>query len=320
MPITIKHTFFPVLAVLALAGLPRQSMAQRFSHPGGGGFHPAPVQHAAPAPRQVAPAPRMAPAQRPQQMRTEPARTQPARTEPGRTQPARTEPGRTEPARTEPVRPEMGRPEMARPEAGRPTINGGARNFGNHDFSRPAPPVVRRNVDVHNRVDIHDHVNVYHTGGDRGIHPYYYHPYRPYYWGPHWHPLGFFLTSLAADAIWFNYNGQRYWYDDGCYYLPGNGGYSVVPPPVGAVVPSLPDGYETTMVGDDTYYYFGGAFYVQTDQGFEVVAAPPGAVITQLPVGAVDQQINDQDLLVYNNVYYMPISQDGQDAYEVVTP
>jgi hypothetical protein len=43
-------------------------------------------------------------------------------------------------------------------------------------------------------------------------------------------------------------------------------------------------------------------------------------VITQLPVGAVDQQINDQDLLVYNNVYYMPISQDGQDAYEVVTP
>lgn len=174
--------------------------------------------------------------------------------------------------------------------------------------------------DVHARVDMHDQVNVYHTGDYRGIHPYYYHPYRPYYWGPHWHPLGFFLTSLAADAIWFNFNGQRYWYDDGCYYLPGNGGYSVVPPPVGAVVPSLPDGYETTMVGNDTYYYFGGAFYMQTDQGFEVVAAPPGAVITQLPVGAVDQQVNGQDLLVYNNVYYMPISQDGQDAYEVVTP
>jgi hypothetical protein len=50
------------------------------------------------------------------------------------------------------------------------------------------------------------------------------------------------------------------------------------------------------------------------------VAAPPGAVITQLPVGAVEQQVNGQDLLVYNNVYYSPISQDGQDAYEVVTP
>lgn len=169
-------------------------------------------------------------------------------------------------------------------------------------------------------MNVQDHENVYHTGGYRGIHPYYYHPYRPYYWGPHWHPLGFFLTTLATDAIWFNYNGRRYWYDDGCYYLPSDGGYSVVPPPVGAVVPSLPDGYETTMVGNDTYYYFGGAFYVQTDQGFQVVAAPPGAVITQLPVGAVDQQVNGQELLVYDNVYYMPISQDGQDAYEVVTP
>ena len=212
------------------------------------------------------------------------------------------------------------RQEIRQPEPARPTINGGTRNFGNHDFNRPAPPVVHENINVHNRVDIHDHVNVYHTGGYRGIHPYYYHPYRPYYWGPHWHPVGFFLTALAADAIWLNVNGQRYWYDDGCYYLPSNGGYSVVAAPAGADIGSLPDGYETTMVGDDTYYYFGGTFYVAVDQGYQVVAAPPGAVITQLPTGAVDQQINGEDLLVYNNVYYLPISQDGQDAYEVVTP
>ena len=48
--------------------------------------------------------------------------------------------------------------------------------------------------------------------------------------------------------------------------------------------------------------------------------APPRAVITQVPVGAVEQDVNDQQLLVYNNVYYQPISQDGQDAYEVVPP
>jgi hypothetical protein len=50
------------------------------------------------------------------------------------------------------------------------------------------------------------------------------------------------------------------------------------------------------------------------------VAAPPGAVITQLPVGAVEQGINGEILLVYNNTYYLPISQDGEDAYEVVNP
>jgi hypothetical protein len=74
------------------------------------------------------------------------------------------------------------------------------------------------------------------------------------------------------------------------------------------------------MVGNDEFYYYGGAFYVSTDQGYQVVAAPIGAVITELPVGAADQQIDGEDLLLYNNVYYQPISQDGDDAYEVVAP
>ncbi len=276
----LKHTtvFSAVVAALALAGSPEQSMAQRFNH---GGF-----SRPAPAPRVAAPVARP-------EVRQAPAR-----------------------------QPEVRQPEVRQPEVhqeARPTINGGSANNGNHDFNRPAP-VVHENVNVHTTVNVRDHVNVYHTGGYRGIHPYYYHPYRPYYWGPHWHPLGFFLTALAADAIFFNLNNQRYYYDDGCYYLPSNGGYSVVPAPIGAVISSLPDGYETTMVGNDTYYYFGGVFYVDTGNGYQVVAAPPGAVITQLPTGAVDQQVNGQDLLVYNNVYYSPISQDGQDAYEVVTP
>ncbi len=126
------------------------------------------------------------------------------------------------------------------------------------------------------------------------------------------------MSGLAEDAMWFNFNNQRYYYDDGCYYLPTDGGYSVVPAPIGAVVGSLPDGYETTSVGDQTFYYFGGMFYVYTGQAYQVVAAPPGAVITELPEGAVNQQIDGQDILVYNNTFYQPISQDGQDAYEVV--
>jgi hypothetical protein len=200
----------------------------------------------------------------------------------------------------------------------RPTINGGGRNIGNHDLSRPVD--VHNTINVRNNVTVRDHVNVYHTGGDRGIHPYYYHPYRPYSWGPHWHPLGFFLSALAADAIWFNFNNQRYWYDDGCFYLPQNNGYAVVTAPIGALVASIPPGYETPVVDGVTYYYFAGVFYVAAGQGYQVVAAPPGAVIYQLPDGATDQQIDGQDFLVYNNTWYEPISQDGQDAYEVVPP
>lgn len=279
-PPFIKSSPFILALALAIGVFPMRGMAQRFNH---GGFHPAP------APRPAAPAARPAPAMRPA--------------------PA---------ARPEARPPEVRQPEVRQPEPARPTINGGVQNYGNHDFSRPAQ--VHPNANVHANVNIRENVNVYHTGGYRGFHPYYYHPYRPYYWGPHWHPVGFFLTALATDAIWFNWNNQRYYYDDGCFYLPGNGGYSVVPPPIGAVVPSLPPGYETTMVGNDTYYYFGGAFYIDNGQGYEVVAAPPGAVITELPVGAVEQDTNGETLMVYNNTYFLPISQDGQDAYEVVTP
>jgi hypothetical protein len=237
----------------------------------------------------------------------------------GGARPAAPAPRPAAPPRQAPARQVEAPREAPRPAVeARPTINGGGRNIGNHDFNRPVD--VHQTVNVRENVTVRNNINVYHTGSYRGIHPYYYHPYHPYYWGPHWHPLGFFLSTLAADAIFFSFNNQRYYYDDGCFYLPSNGGYSVVAPPIGAVVASLPPGYETPVVGNDTYDYFAGVFYIYTGTGYQVVAAPPGAVITQLPTGAVDQQYDGQDLLVYNNTYYEPISQDGQDAYEVVPP
>jgi hypothetical protein len=285
-----KYRFYLLSAVLALlvAG-PSSVMAQRFNHaPAGGGRTAAPTFHPAPVSRPT-PTVRQAPTPRP-----------------------------VTPRQTEP-RPVEQRPVEQRPVEQRPTINGGSRNVGSHDLSRPMD--VHQTVNVRNNVTVRDRVNVYHTGDLHGVHPYYYHPYHPYSWGPHWHPLGFFLSSLAADAIWFNFNNQRYWYDDGCFYLSQNGGYAVVAAPPGAIVSSLPPGYETPVASDgQTYYYFAGVFYVQTGQGYQVVAAPPGAVISNLPQGAVDQQINGEDFLVYNNTFFEPISQDGQDAYEVVPP
>jgi Family of unknown function (DUF6515) len=305
MKISFSTPFSLAICALALTmlGLPQSTTAQRFNH---GGAEPA-ARPTMPAPRPSAP-----PAPRP-----EPSRpvAQAPRVETRNFAPP---PRQAAPA----------------PEA-RPSINGGSRNFGNHDFGRAntaaAAPIVNTtpiNRDVRaNRgnntgrvnVNIHERANVYHTGDYNGLHPYSYHPYNPYYWGPRWHPIGAFLAALAATAVRVSFNNQFYYYDDGCYYIPSSGGgYSVVPPPIGAIVSDLPEGYETTMVGNDEYYYYGGAFYILTDQGYQVVAAPVGAVVTELPVGAVNQQINGEDLLVYNNVYYQPISQDGQDAYEVV--
>ena len=268
------------LLLLLIAIVPQQSNAQRFNHANSGG-----------APRATMPINRPPVAQAPARRQEAPVVRQ----------------------QTEPVVQQQQRP----------SINGGSRNFGNHDFNRNVNVNVHENVTVHENINPHrdfrEHGNVYHTGVYRGLRPYSYHPYHPFYWGPRWHPVGFFLSSLAANAIRLSIANQYYYYADGCYYVPYNGGYSVVPPPVGAVVSYLPDGYETVMVGNDYYYYYGGAFYINIGQGYQAVQAPVGAIVSQLPDGAAEQDINGESFLVYNNTYYQPISQDGQDAYEVVS-
>jgi len=203
----------------------------------------------------------------------------------------------------------------------RQSINGGGRNIGNHDFNQNRntqpvrennnPPVQQKNI-------VHDNVSVYHTGAYHGLKPYTYHPFHPYYWGPRWHPVGYFIGVPIANAYRFSFANQWYYYDDGTYYEPYNDGYTVVLPPIGAQVNYLPDGYETIPLGDDTYYYYGGVFYIGIPQGYQVVQAPVGAVVSQLPAGATEQDINGETFIVYNGAYYQPISQDGQDAYEVV--
>jgi len=236
------------------------------------------------------------------------------------------------------------------------SINGGS-NTGNHFFNRPTPtptptpanrggfnnrptPTPSNNGNFNNRpiptpsYNRGGNTNNWSRGGDRGgerfhnenvfhrgyrDHPYFYHPYHPYYWGPSWHPFGFFIGALTADAFFFNYDNRGYYYDDGVYYQPSGNGYAVVAPPIGAVVNYLPDGYTTITADDGTYYYYyAGVFYIAQDNAYRVVPAPVGAIVTDIPEGAVDQVINGEHYLLYNNTYYLPVSQDGQDAYQVV--
>jgi hypothetical protein len=273
-----------VMTVLLI--IPQTGSAQRMNHPNyGGGGHPSP-NFSRPAPAMNHPAPAVN--HPPQQMPNRPA-------------------------------------EQPRQMESRPTINGGYNM--NHDYNQHnyagntaayRPPVnVQRNVTVQHDVTVHENVNVYHNHY-QPVHAYAYHPYHPYYWGHNWHPLGYFAISLARDAFLLSVANQQFYYENGVYYQPAPGGYSVVPAPLGAIVSVLPPGYETTMVGNDYYFYYGGAFYIDTGNGYQVVQAPYGAVVTQIPDGAVQQDINGQTYLVYNNTYYQPVSENGTDAYEVV--
>jgi hypothetical protein len=148
---------------------------------------------------------------------------------------------------------------------------------------------------------------------------YTYHPYRPYYYGSFFHPIGFFVGALSGAALTFALNDQYYLYDQGVYYQPYNNGYQAVQAPTGAAITYLPKGYSTIDVDGDSYYYYGGTFYTADDNGgYMVVPAPPGAIVYDLPEGATELKLGEITYLQYNGALFQPIVLDGRDGYEVV--
>jgi hypothetical protein len=112
-----------------------------------------------------------------------------------------------------------------------------------------------------------------------------------------------------------------YYYYDGVFFQPtSEGSYAVVTPQVGVIVPQLPSGAETIVVGDTTYYYGGGAFYLQQPNGFSVVQAPAGLTVTQLPPGATVGTINGTIYFVSGSTYFKPLKQGGVTVYVTAEP
>lgn len=148
---------------------------------------------------------------------------------------------------------------------------------------------------------------------------YSYHPYKPFYWGPVWHPWGFFITAMAATAIIISVENQQYHYDQGVYYVASNGGYTVVQAPVGATITTLPPNTQTVVVNETVNnYYYGGTYYEKSDKGYTVVPPTAGTVVEHLPEGAKEEKVGNQVYMKLGDVYYQPIKKDGKDMYEVV--
>ena len=139
------------------------------------------------------------------------------------------------------------------------------------------------------------------------------------YWASYY--PGMVTGALPAGCLQISLAGSgSYYYDDGVYYQATPAGYTVVVPPVGAVVPRLPEGAETIVVGFSTYYYAGGAFYMQQLTGFAVVPAPVGVTVTGLPPGATPVTINGGVRYLAGSTYFLPVMQGGVTAYVTAGP
>jgi hypothetical protein len=83
------------------------------------------------------------------------------------------------------------------------------------------------------------------------------------------------VPPLSPNAVDVVANGQRYWYDDGRWYVEQASGLSAVQPPVGVVVPTLPFSATTTWFGAVPYACASGVCYVPAPRGYAVAEPPP---------------------------------------------
>ena len=79
------------------------------------------------------------------------------------------------------------------------------------------------------------------------------------------------------------YGHSNYYFHGGVWYRPFGGGFVVVAPPFGLVVPFLPLYYTALWVGGIPYYYANETYYAQTAGGYMVVEPPKGEVAQAPP-------------------------------------
>jgi len=139
------------------------------------------------------------------------------------------------------------------------------------------------------------------------------------YWAGY-HP-GLTLGVLPVGYVQVSFGGIGYYYYDGVFFQPTPAGpYAVIVPPVGVIVPQLPEAPELVVTPQGTYYYAGGAFYLPVPTGFAVVAPPLGATVNGLPPGATSMMINGRVCYVGNGAYFSPVMVGGVTAYITVRP
>ncbi len=191
--------------------------------------------------------------------------------------------------------------------------------------SHPQPPVDRVNHGTLRHADtqvIERHEPKY-PGPTGRTHGFEHHDVDSDFSHPHfWHGFnyGHHVGVLRIGFHPFFLLGMPYFYDDGIYYQRADAGYREVYPPLGAVVPDLPEGAIEIQVGTLTYYYGGGAFYLRRYDGFIIVAAPMGVTVPDPPPGAALVTVNGNVAYQFNGVFFRPIFVNGVTQYVTYRP
>ena len=170
--------------------------------------------------------------------------------------------------------------------------------------------VVQRPVEVNREASVRQNVYQRHDV-DVDVH-------RRQYW--HGFVYGSRHHSLREGFFPLLVNGLSYFFDGGIYFQQVGNDYQEVYPPIGAIIPALPDGAIELVAGNLVYYYACGAFYVQQNGGFCIAAPPMGVVVPELPPGAVQVSVNGGIAYQFSGIYYQPVFVNGVTQYMTFMP
>ncbi len=116
-----------------------------------------------------------------------------------------------------------------------------------------------------------------------------------------------------------SYNIQ-YYYNFGLFYVAFEGGYIVVPAPLGYTIPNIPYDAETIQYRGKKYNYYAGTFFIENPNNTYTTIKPPlGISVMELPPNCI--MMNDANGMVlyrFGKTYYRPANWHGTLWYQVV--
>jgi hypothetical protein len=95
--------------------------------------------------------------------------------------------------------------------------------------------------------------------------------------------------------------GSPFWYHHGYYYRHYRGRYLLVEPPLGVVVPLLPDGAVSVYFHAVPYYYYGGVYYRQAPGGYVVAQKPDTVYVEKDAPGKTFEEPVSKTVMVANS-------------------
>ena len=154
--------------------------------------------------------------------------------------------------------------------------------------------------------------------------------YRPY--------LGIRLSVLPYGYYPFYFGQDQFYYSSGLFYRQDNNTYTVVVPPVGAEVPTLPSDAKQIQINGQVYYEYKGVYYTekagQDGKTTYIVAGKDGVldtdnndsqqpqigdVVNSLPEGYHEVVLKGQKYYVTpDDIYYEEVVDGNNVSYRVI--